>query len=455
MTRPKRPWLTFLLPSLLGAGLFMTPVPYRESADSEPGITIPVAILAKEFQALFGTRLDEIVAMLITLAALLSILARMPAMGWLFRATWMRKLFATGTLDLALRCVGAVFALLVVTGTGPAALRSDATGGLVLNDLLPLLFCLFLFAGMLLPLLLNYGLLEFVGTLLTKVMRPVFRLPGRSAIDCLTSWLGDGTVGVLLTEKQYEERHYTAREAVVIGTTFSAVSITFSLAVIEQVKLQHLFVPYYFAVCLAGLVAAIVVPRLWPLRRKPDEFIDGSVPPPDCEQRPAEKRLLAHGLDLGLERASTASGPGAFVRDGVEKVADLWFGVLPMVMAVGTTGLLVAEHTRVLAWIGYPFVPLLELLGIPEAVGASETMIVGFADMFTPSILAADRIASEHTRFVIAALSVTQLIYLSEVGAVLLKSKIPIGIVELFVVFLLRTVVTLPVIALVALLALA
>ncbi|MDI5788036.1 hypothetical protein PO124_04870 [Bacillus licheniformis] len=62
-----------------------------------------------------------------------------------------------------------------------------------------------------------------------NLMRPVFKLPGRSSIDCMASWLGDGTIGVLLTSKQYEEGFYTKREAAVIGTTFSVVSITFAL----------------------------------------------------------------------------------------------------------------------------------------------------------------------------------------------------------------------------------
>ena len=62
------------------------------------------------------------------------------------------------------------------------------------------------------------------------------------------------------------------------------------------------------------------------------------------------------------------------------------------------------------------------------------------ADMFIP-------IESDITRFVIAAMSVTQLIYMSEVGALLLGSKIPVKLWELFVIFLLRTLVTLPVIA--------
>ena len=76
----------------------------------------------------------------------------------------------------------------------------------------------------------------------------------------------------------------------------------------------------------------------------------------------------------------------------------------------------------------------------------NQQIMVGFADMFIPAVLAST-IESDITRFVIAAMSVTQLIYMSEVGALLLGSKIPVKLWELFVIFLLRTLVTLPVIA--------
>ena len=69
--------------------------------------------------------------------------------------------------------------------------------------------------------------------------------------------------------------------------------------------------------------------------------------------------------------------------------------------------------------------------------------------MFIPSIMAAS-IDHEMSRFIVATLSVTQLIYMSEVGALLLGSRIPIGPGELLVVFLLRTAVTLPVIVMMA-----
>jgi nucleoside recognition membrane protein YjiH len=124
-------------------------------------------------------------------------------------------------------------------------------------------------------------------------------------------------------------------------------------------------------------------------------------------------------------------------------------GVLPVIMAIGTMALVIAENTPIFDWLGQPFIPFLELLQIPQAEEASRTIVVGFADMFIPSILAAS-IESDMTRFVIAAMSVTQLIYMSEVGALLLGSKIPVNLFELFIIFILRTIITLPVIALMA-----
>ena len=99
--------------------------------------------------------------------------------------------------------------------------------------------------------------------------------------------------------------------------------------------------------------------------------------------------------------------------------------------------------------LGMPFIPLYQLLQIPEAQQASQTVIVGFADMFLPSVIGAS-IESEMTRFVVAATSVTQLIYMSEIGSIIMGSKVPVSFWKLFVIFLERTVVTLPIIALFA-----
>ena len=418
----------------------MTPVSYQDA------ITIPIAIISKALQNALGSSLVTIVTVIVVLTAGASAITKVLKPQFILSSHFLNSLLNVSPMWFVIRVIGALFIVLTYFGIGPEMINSGATGALLLNDLLPVLFSVFVFAGMLLPLLLNFGLLELLGTLLTKIMRPVFNLPGRSAIDCMASWLGDGSVGILLTSKQYEARFYTQREAAVIGTTFSAVSITFSLVVISQVKLEHMFVPFYLTVCLAGFAAAVIVPKLPPLSWKKDDYIDGTPRHADDEVIPANFGAFSWGYHQALEKASRAGGVKSVLTEGVKNVVDMVFGIIPVVMAIGTFALIIAEHTPIFNYLGMPFIPLLELLHIPEAAAASKTIVVGFADMFIPSILASS-IESDMTRFVIAALSVTQLIYMSEVGALLIGSKIPVNFVELFAVFILRTLVTLPVIA--------
>lgn len=435
-----RNWLVLLIPSLLGVFLFMTPIP------ADKGLTIPVAVMANQLKASLGSLMPYVLATIILSSALATLVVKAVKPSRIAQDSFLGKLLSPGWGWVLVRLLGAVYLALVLSGAGPAFITSSSTGALVLNDLLPVLLCVFVFAGLLLPLLLNFGLLEFIGTLMTKIMRPIFRLPGRSAVDCIASWIGDGSVGILLTSKQYEGGFYTAREAAVIGTTFSAVSVTFCIVVLGQVRLEHMFLPFYAAICTAGLVAAIILPYLPPLRNKPDTYIDGfdhmRAEGGQFTQASVFGRAIAHGL----HRASQASGVKATLQEGLHAVVDMLFGVLPVIMAVGTTALIIAEYTPVFSILGAPFVPLLELLQIPYAEQASKSIMVGFADMFVPSILVTE-VPSEMTRFVIAALSVTQLIYMSEVGALLLGSKIPVTLADLFLLFVLRTLITLPVIA--------
>ena len=130
-------------------------------------------------------------------------------------------------------------------------------------------------------------------------------------------------------------------------------------------------------------------------------------------------------------------------------VLDIWFGLTPGVVAVGSIGLMIAEFTPLMSYLTYPLVPLLELLRIPEARAAAPSLLVGFLEMFLPAVLASG-IESELTRFIVACLSIVQLIYMSEVGILLLKSPIPLHLGHLIAIFLVRTAVALPLVALIA-----
>ena len=152
---------------------------------------------------------------------------------------------------------------------------------------------------------------------------------------------------------------------------------------------------------------------------------------------------MQYGTALALQRVQEHKGAGQFFSNGMKNAVGMWFGVLPSVMAIGTIALALANNTPIFEILGKPFLPLLNLLQVPEALDASKTMIVGFTDMLTPSIIASADITSVMTRFIVAVVSVTQLLYLSEVGGLILGSKLPVKLWELFVIFLERTIISL------------
>lgn len=413
----------------------------------EGNLTIPIAVFSNALQKLLQQQLPLIMTVIVTATFILTFYHQT------FHPAFIKSEFFYNLLNVSLfwyivRLVGMIFAVMAYFKIGPEAVYADSTGGTLLFSLLPVLFSVFLFAGLFLPFLLNFGLLELCGALMKNLMRPVFKLPGRSSIDCMASWLGDGTIGVLLTSKQYEEGFYTKREAAVIGTTFSVVSITFCLVIISQVNLAHMFVPFYLTILLAGAAAAVISPRIPPLSRKADTYITDQADQ-DQEEIPEGYTPFQWGLSQAVAKAKQNTSVKDFLQDGAKNVLDMWMGVAPVVMALGTAALIVAEYTPVFKWLGLPFIPLLELLQVPEAAEASQTLVVGFADMFLPSVLGSG-IESEMTRFIIACVSVTQLIYMSEVGGLLLGSKIPVTFLDLVLIFLVRTLITLPVIVLCA-----
>lgn len=434
----------FLIPSILGTILFMVPIKY------ENNWTLIIKIISDYIGSYIGSWLPTLCLIIISISGIFSVLAIIKTR---FNRKYpiIYKLFKTTPAWLTVRLLGMIFVWIVyfcpenknnTESLVNMIVSADLGGGFILNDLLSLLVVTFFIAAFLLPLLIDFGLPEFIGALFTKIMRPVFTIPGRAAIDSLTSWIGDGTLGVMLTVNQYEEGYYTKREAAVIASTFSAVSITFCIVVLSQVEMIEYFGVFYLLICTIGFVCALIIPRIPPLSMKKDEFIKpgnavGETLPNGYTSS------FKYGIDLAKCKAGAYKGISQFLKNGFLNMTGMWFGVMPVIMFIGTISLLLANNTPVFEYLGKPFLPLLEFLDIPQAAEASKTMIVGFTDMFTPSIIAANCIESPITKFIVAVISVTQLIYLSEIGGIILGSKIPLNILELFIIFLERTIISL------------
>lgn len=450
----------FLVPSVVGILLFMVPVRFGENGFFDPNgdVTITVKVIADSLKAFIGyNNVALMCCFILTVSALMSLIGLINP-NIFKKSKMLSDCFSCGPIWVAIRVIACV--CIWVTWIYGQSFGAAETGSAMINaiagadqgelafDLIIGLVFVFLVASYLLPLLTDFGLLEYVGARLTRYMRPLFGVPGRAAVDCITSWIGDGTLGVILTNNQYMAGYYSAREAAIISTLFSAVSITFSLVVLDEVGLTHMFGVYYLLICVVGVICALVCSRIYPLRRKENSYIIEGCAMPDTLPD-GFSSSHRYGLHLAMDRVANFEGVGQFLKSGTKNCLTMWFSVLPTVMAIGTVALIVANYTPVFDWLGLPFYPLLKLLGVPEALEASKTMVVGFTDMFTPSILIAG-CADEMTRFIVAVISITQVLFLDEVGGLIISSKIPVNLPELFVIFLERTVISILVVVPVA-----
>ena len=146
----------------------------------------------------------------------------------------------------------------------------------------------------------------------------------------------------------------------------------------------------------------------------------------------------------GIDRAARADTPINIAWEAWYTAVGLSANVVGASMAIATTSLILVHHTDIFAWLSYPLYLVVELSGLPDARVAATGFLVGFFDMFAPALLAV-KLESEISRFVIAGVAVSQIIYMSDLGVLLLRSGLPLNLARLFVIFLLRTAIVFPI----------
>ncbi|MCI6153012.1 YjiH family protein [Fusobacterium perfoetens] len=421
----------FLFYSILGILAFLAPFKIGEES----------SILMGHIKSIIIDGYIEEIRVLVVIVSCVTILGTI--LGFIkrdFKNKYFQEFFVCGPINGTARILGAIFFLMVHYGVGPSIILDPNTGGMMANDLLPSLMVTFCVGVLLMPLLTAFGLVEFIGVLIAPFMRKVFKVPGYAAIDAIASFLGDGTIGIVVTDEQYQKGYYTQREAVIIATSFSIVGISFAAVVSDLLRLSDRFIIFYATIAFSTVIAGIIIARL-PLKKFKDEYYLGK----DFRGEEASTSVLV-AVKKATETAQKANEIKILL-DSIKKVGILYITFIPVIMFMGTLGLVIAEHTTIFNIISMPLVPILKLLGFSEKVAEvmAPSMIVGFSDMYLPSLLI-ESVPSEMARFLIGTLSFAQLIFLSETGMILVASKIGFDFWDTLKFFILRTIISFPVI---------
>lgn len=338
----------------------------------------------------------------------------------------------------ALKILGTVVGFLLVLEVGPAWLFEPDMGPFLLDSLVIPVGLLVPIGAVFLALLVGYGLMEFVGVLVQPIMRPVFRTPGRSAIDAVASFVGSYSLALLITNRVYKEGRYTGREAAIIATGFSTVSATFMVVVANTLDLMGQWNLYFWSTLVITFLVTAITVWLPPLRSVPDEYAPGTTPAPE------EKVNGSRFVHAWRQAGETVAGAPGLLRNIWDNLKDglvMAMAILPSILSIGLIGLVLAEFTPVFDILGYLFYPITWALQIPEPLLVAKASALGISEMFLPALLVAE--SAMATKFVVAVTCVSQIIFFSAMVPCVVATEIPISVGRMVIIWFERVVLTL------------
>lgn len=325
----------------------------------------------------------------------------------------------------------------------PEIIVGSATGGTVVPAIAVAVFWIIVVGALTMPFLLNYGLIDFIGSMMEPLMRPIWKVPGRAAVNALASFVSSSSMGVLITNRLYRQGVYTEREAVLVVTGFSAVSVGFAYMVIDTAGLSEKFIPVYFVSLVMTLMVSAIIARIPPFTRKKDVYVDGRVQTKeDIDLGKNETGVVKSGIERASKKALTAKPLAGEMFISVKEGFEVIPKVLSLLCAIGVSALIIAETTPVFDIAGRAFVPLLNLLRVPNAELIAPSFPIGIAEMFLPVLMIQSNLAliSEGARFLVVAVSIVQIIFFAETVVVMMSAKLPLKLWELVIVFFQRTI---------------
>lgn len=440
----KKGKIKFIIGAIVGAVLFLAPIP---TGGGE--FNIPLGILLDWANPILNYGAGDFQDIRLWLAfAFITLSFLGTLVAWIFKPTFimnnekLKEVLLASPLYAVTRLLAFVFFIMVIFNIGPEFIIDRWDGaGLFVFSLLPGLTTIFLFLSFAIPVLTDFGLMEFIGVMISKFVQKWFKLPGRASVDLAASWFGSSAISVIITKDQHEKGFYTGREAAVIVANFAFVSLPFSLVIANEVGVANHFALWYLMISIVCIILGIITARIWPLKNLAHTYLPEVGKQIDEEVEVGGSRVQK-AVFLASERAEKTTVKDV-IKGGFNGWLTAFLDLFPVIMAWGTLALIVYFMTPIFDWIAWPLGQLLNLLQVPGGSDYAVITVVGFIDMFLPAIfLGSDTYFT--TRFILGALSIVQIIYMAETGILILKSKIPLGLGKIFIVFVMRTVLALP-----------
>jgi nucleoside recognition membrane protein YjiH len=351
------------------------------------------------------------------------------------RGTWNKS--TSDMIFSILRLLGIPLIIMAILNKGPAFLMREDIVPFIYKSIVISVTTIVPIGSIFLAFLVNYGLMEFIGVFMQPVMKPIWKTPGRSAIDAVASFVGSYSLALLITDKVYQEGKYNGKEAAIIATGFSTVSATFMIIVARTLGIMDMWLLYFWLTLVVTFIVSAITARIYPLSKKPETYYDN---------QPGDPEIIVTGnrfqtaIDEGMESFMKAPTIAESVLDNLKNGINLALAIGPLLMSIGVLGIVIAEYTPVFDVVGYIFYPFTLLTRVPEPLLAAKAISLSIAEMFLPALLVTE--ADIITKFLIAVVSVSEILFFSASIPCMMATKIPLTMKDYFIIWIERVVLS-------------
>jgi nucleoside recognition membrane protein YjiH len=337
----------------------------------------------------------------------------------------------------ALKLLGCVFATMFLFNIGPDSLMNEKMIPFLFKTISYPVALVVPIGAALLALIVDYGLLELLGTLMRPVMRPVWKVPGSASVTAVASFVGSFSVGIFLTNQLYKEGKYTKKEAAIVMTGFSTVSATFMVIVAKTLGLMDQWSMFFLSALVITFGTSAIVARLYPLRKIPNEYYNGIDNSDD--EGIGEKNLFKAGMNEALKTADAAIPVHISLFQNFKDGLLIIMRLLPLMISIGTISFVLVYNTNVFQIIGYLYYPVLKLLQVPDAMLVAKASALAGAEMFIPAAIAAGAGAAPLAMFIVGMVSVSAILFFVGTIPVILATDIELSLKDMLIILVERT----------------
>ena len=338
----------------------------------------------------------------------------------------------------AIKLVALVFVFMYVTNKGPARIFDGDMLPLIWNSIMVSVATIVPIGSVFLAFLTGFGLMEFIGVFMEPVMRPVFKTPGRSAVDAVASFVGSYSLALLITNRVYLEDTYTKKEAAIIATGFSTVSATFMIIVAKTLDLLDYWLAYFWITLFVTFIVTAITARIFPLNKKPQEYYSGK------EYIPEEKKKVTFGeaLDAGMETYKNSGSLAVVIKDNFIDGFKMALNIAPSLLGVGMMGLLLAEYTPIFDIIGYIFYPFTLITRVEQPLMVAQALGMSIAEMLLPAPVVANAGLGLIAKMLVAVVSVSEILFFSASIPVMMGTEIPLKFSDYIIIWIERVILS-------------